>query len=478
MISNRITITDPDEELLKYCFSHLRLRNPEYEKKRRMGFYTGNIPEYLYLYEKNGNALSLPYGCLKVLAEQFLDQTFDVIQQDFRNPTEVSFDCTVPLYDYQQEAVDAVSQVYCGILQSPAGSGKTQMGIALAAKLGRKTLWLTHTKDLLLQSKQRAEQYMDPKLMGTITEGRIQIGTGITFATVQTLSSIDLPLFRNEWDVIIVDECHHVAGTPAAVTQFSRVLNNLAARHKYGLSATVHRADGLITATYALLGEVAHIVPDEAVKDRIMKVSVLPRATGTVISRECLDTDGTIIYTKLISHLTQNRDRNQLIVDDIIREASEGHSHLILSERLDHLEELMHRLPPEYRRNSSMVSGKMTSKKAKRERDEAIQDMRSGKKQFLFATYALAKEGLDIPRLDRLYLATPQKDFAVITQSIGRIARTFDGKGKPVCFDYVDNIKSLVKAYKRRCTTYRKAGCQFIEEVDLRVMIPTGNEVT
>ena len=134
-------------------------------------------------------------------------------------------------------------------------------------------------------------------------------------------------------------------------------------------------------------------------------------------------------------------------------------------ELLDHLEELMHLLPPHLRAKSAMVSGKMTSKKARGDREQIMQRMRSGDLRFLFATYALAKEGLDIPRLDRLYLTTPQKDYAVITQSIGRIARTCEGKGEPVCFDYVDNIKSLVKAYKRRCTSYRKAGCRFIEEV-------------
>ena len=32
---------------------------------------------------------------------------------------------------------------------------------------------------------------------------------------------------------------------------------------------------------------------------------------------------------------------------------------------------------------------------------------------------SLAKEGLDVPRLERLYLTTPQKDYAVVTQSIG-----------------------------------------------------------
>ena len=57
-----------------------------------------------------------------------------------------------------------------------------------------------------------------------------------------------------------------------------------------------------------------------------------------------------------------------------------------------------------------MIDGKMTSKKRKAEREQAIEDMRTGKKRYLFATYSLAKEGLDIPRLDRLYLTTPQKD--------------------------------------------------------------------
>jgi superfamily II DNA or RNA helicase len=86
--------------------------------------------------------------------------------------------------------------------------------------------------------------------------------------------------------------------------------------------------------------------------------------------------------------------------------------------------------------------------------------MRSGKKRYLFATYSLAKEGLDIPRLDRLYLTTPQKDYAIVTQSIGRIARTCEGKEDPIAYDYVDPMTNTVKAFKKRCTTYRKLGCE------------------
>lgn len=60
-------------------------------------------------------------------------------------------------------------------------------------------------------------------------------------------------------------------------------------------------------------------------------------------------------------------------------------------------------------------------------------------------------------------MGTPVKDYAVVTQSIGRIARTYEGKANPVAYDFVDDIGYLVKSYKKRCTTYRKNGCYFVK---------------
>lgn len=457
-ISNVITINHPSKELLSWCTKNLRLRNPDYDKKVRMHFWVGKTPEWLYLYEIHGDKLILPYGVLRDILPMV---NANDIQTEFVPPEAIDYSCEVPLYDYQQEAVEAVYWKQYGILQSPAGSGKTQMGIALVAKMGRRALWLTHTKDLLTQSKQRAEMYMDPALLGTITEGKVTLGKGITFATVQTMCNLDLAQYKDYWDVIIVDECHRVAGTPTAVSQFSKVLNSLAARHKYGLSATVHRADGLILATFALIGNVIHTIPQEAVADKIMKVGICPVSTGIQLSRTCLNPDGTLNYAKMISYLTENEVRNGGIV--IFLMASYNRPSLILSDRLSHLETLMSLLPPDMKKDAVMVSGKMTTKKGKAEREQAIADMRSGAKKYLFATYSLAKEGLDIPCLERLYMATPQKDYAVITQSIGRIARTSPGKADPICYDFVDDIQYLAKAYKKRCTTYRKNGCYFVE---------------
>lgn len=458
-VSNVLTVTDPAPELLMWVKRNLTLTNPEYAKKARMHLWLGNTPKTLALYETRGNELVLPFGTLRSIPKDISDKA--VFISGFAPPVEVEFNADVPLYDYQETAVQAMIAAKYGILQSAAGSGKTQMGIALAAKLGRRTLWLCHTLDLIQQSKERAERYMSKALMGTITEGKVNLGRGITFATIQTMCKLDLAQYRDYWDCIITDEVHRVSGSSTAVTQYQKVLNSLSARHKYGLSATVHRSDGMIQATYALVGEVAYQVPDEAVADKIMKVGVYPVGTGVQIGREALNTDGTLNYTKLITYLTERMERNALIVSTI--EENEGKPSLILSDRLDHLSHIMSLLPSAMEREAVMISGKMTTKKGKAEREKALADMRSGRKKYLFATYSLAKEGLDIPCLERLYLTTPQKDYTVVTQSIGRIARTFPDKGDPIAYDFVDDIGYLVKSYKKRCAIYRKNGCYFVE---------------
>ena len=460
-VSNTLAVENPTQEALMWCKKNLTIANPEYAKKARMHFWLGDTPAKLSLYEQDGDKLILPFGTLRTLPDCIKNESYFV--SSFSDAVDVVYGgVDVPLYDYQKTAVEAVCKAQYGILQSPAGSGKTQMGIALSKKFGKRTLWLTHTLDLLRQSLNRAELYIDKSLIGTITEGKVNIGKGITFATIQTMCKLDLSRYKDMWDVIIVDECHRCSGTPTAMTQFYKVLNSLAARHKIGLSATVHRSDGMIEATYALLGHVVYTVPDEAVGDKIMKVGIKPIGTGVEIDRKCLNTDGTLNYTKLISYLCENSHRLHFISSWIVYESE--HSCLILSDRLEHLEQLMNSLPRSMREQAVMVSGKMTTKKGKAEREQAIEDMRTGKKKYLFATYTLAKEGLDIPRLERLFLTTPQKDYAVVTQSIGRIARVFEGKADPIAYDFVDNIAYLVKSYKKRCTTYRKNGCYFVDE--------------
>lgn len=455
VISNRIYITDPSIEVTRWAKDHLQFPNPEYEKKQRMGFWVGRTPKELRLYEWNGGTLIMPFGVIRELMPLLRGTRVDC---DFRQDNVINYGgVAVPLYDYQREAVGEMFNAKYGILKSKPGSGKTQMGIALIKWLRRRALWLCHTQDLLKQSMDRAKQYIDPETIGTITEGKVNIGIGVTFATVQTMANLELTQYRDYWDVVIVDECHRVSSSATTFTRYEKVLNHLAARHKYGLSATPERSDGLIKATFALLGNVAYEVPDSAVADRTMGVKIRPVETDFEIDDECLNDDGTINYVKLIEALTTDRKRNFMIANAIID--NKGHSCLILSDRLEQLRSIMLRLPSEMLKEATYIDGKMQSKKAKAEREQALEDMRTGKKKYLFASYSLAKEGMDIPRLDRLFLASPCKFSAIITQAVGRVQRTFEGKDTPIVYDFVDvNVGFCKGAYKKRCTSYRKIG--------------------
>lgn len=453
IISNEITIHDPTPEVREWVYSRLKVANPEYNKKVRLGLWIGNTPKELKLYRVSGDNIIIPYGVSKSLFHAF--QELRTIRHEcvFAENKPVNYNANIKLYDYQEKAVESLIQAQGGILQSKAGSGKTRMGIALICAMGKKTLWLTHTNELLNQSYNAAAEFIDKKLLGKITAGKIQIADGITFATVQTLCKADLQALRYEWDMIVTDEVHRACGSATKATMFSKVLNNLAAEYKYGLSATLHRADGLIKCTYALVGGVAYTVPDNVVNT--MRVEVQKKETGVQISRKCLDTDGTLCYAKLINYLAENAKRNIQICDDIEELANKGHSIILLSDRVEHLNVIHYNLQPEYQNDAVILHGKVK----KSDRELALEQMRHKEKHILLATYQLAKEGLDVPCLDRLLLATPVKDYAIVVQSVGRIARVCDGKGTPVVYDYVDDIGFLQGMWKKRCTSYRKDGC-------------------
>ena len=462
-IANRIYIEEPSDEIKDWAKENLRFPNPEYAKKERMGFWVGRTPKELRLYEWNGNTLILPFGVCRELMPMLKGTA---VYTDFRQDNVIAYGSPVPLYDYQQEAVQQMIRAKYGILKATTGSGKTQIGIALIKELRRRALWLCHTADLLNQSRDRALQYMDESLIGTITEGKVNVGIGVTFATVQTMANLELQQYRDYWDVVIVDECHRVSSSATSYTRYEKVLNHLASRHKVGLTATPQRSDGLVRATFALLGNVAYEVPDEAVADRVMGVKIRPVETGIEMDEDCLNDDGTVNYVKLIEYLTTNSDRNNRILLEIC--GAKDHSCLILSDRLAQLEEIMNAMPEELRAESAFINGKMQSKKAKAERKQAIEDMRTGRKKFLFASYSLSKEGLDIPRLDRLFLASPAKYSAVITQAVGRVRRVADGKEIPVVYDFVDSeIGYCERAYRERCRSYRRMGAEIERSTSL-----------
>lgn len=450
IVDNILRIIDAEPIIEKYCKSNLEIDNPQYAQNERLGFPTYNIPRRLYWYEKHGNDYILPFGCFKDIYKIY------PVKEDYLlkclNSNIIYYKSNIKLFDYQEKAKNEALKSKNGVIVMPAGSGKTQTALQLISELGLKTLWITHTYDLLNQSFDRAKSNLESVGLGKIAAGKIDIGTHITFATVQTLVKLDLSQFKNEWDCIVVDEGHRICGTPAQLGMFYKVINALSCRYKYALTATPFRnIKGTEKALFSLIGPIICEVPKEVVSERTIKAEIQPIYTDFKIPRDAKKTDGTIDYSKLTTFLSEDEDRNEIILN-ILKECKNNYT-LVLGDRLTQLSYLQEKIG-----YGVKIDGTMTSKKKKAQREQYIQDMRDGKENLLFATYGLAKEGLDIPRLDRLILASPHRDKATIIQSVGRVERKFEGKKTPLVYDIVDDTQFHNNMFKSRKTIYRKNG--------------------
>ena len=155
----------------------------------------------------------------------------------------------------------------------------------------------------------------------------------------------------------------------------------------------------------------------------------------------------TISFAKLLNCLTSDEDRNNIIIN--IANSTKG-STIILSDRVEQLKILQSKIS-----SSVLVTGD-TNKKI---REKALDDVSNGNIRVLCSSYKLAKEGLDIPRLSNIILASPVKDEAVVIQSIGRIQRPFEGKEIAMVYDITDNqVSTLTRFFRKRNALYKKKG--------------------
>jgi len=457
-ISNRLYIEQPTSAVKAYCQKNLVLDNPDYYKAEKQGRWTGNIPRKIMLYEIHGVEYWLPFGCLQDVWR------IHPYKSDYINeisPIEpIKYESGINLYPYQTEAVHKALYAKNGVLVMPCGSGKTQCGLEIIARLGGRALWLTHTQDLLNQSKSRAESVLGKEGYGTITAGKVNIGTHITFATVQTMAKLDLSQYKDTWDVIICDESQHVVSAPTRITQFGKVVNSLSARYKYGLTATPKRADRLEAAMFAILGGKIHEVSREEVAHTTCPVKVSVILTGWMPDYEAvLMYDGTIDYNKVIDAMIHDEERFKLVMREILHLYVPT---MVLANRVEYLQRMCDEVK-KHNMKAVCLSGQGQSKKAKAERKAALEALNNGELDCVFASYQLAAEGLDCPNLRYIVFATPEQNEVTVTQAVGRVGRKAQGKEFGTVIDFVDLFGMYQGYWKKRKGYYKKIGAEVIE---------------
>lgn len=441
IVGKEIRVIEPSPDFRAMVESELTVSNPDFARLKKIGKWTGGTPSTIRFYRTEGKDIILPFGCLR----EYVFKNIKDVEADFEQTENVLYTQYVPLYEYQEKAVEEALAKRNGILVAPCGSGKTQMGLAIARRISKPTLWITHTRDLMVQAEERAKSIFDlPKeAYGEITEGKVNIGTHLTFSTVQTLARVNLDNLK--FGCVIVDECHHAVQSYKSTSMFAKVMNQISCRYKFGLTATPYRGDGLEKGMFALIGDICSIVDEKEVKEKTVPVYEkwynVPISTNSI---ECYNGDGTLDYTKLITGLCNDEERNTYIGRTIVD--IEG-SCLVLSDRLSQLESLMSFVSNF--KNCDMVKATNT-KKGKKERKEAIEKLKDGMIDCLFATYKLAKEGLDIPSLEHVVMASPIKDKSTVIQTAGRVARKAEGKACGYVHDFIDDMGILKGMAKKR----------------------------
>ena len=458
-ISSKLLIENCPNEIITWAHQNLEYDNPEFYKAQRMNKWTGNIPEQIVLWERIGSGLVLPYGVCRELFQRFGGMLQAIPHMSIGE--RIDYQSHIQLYDYQEWAVQQAQQNPNGVIVMPCGAGKTQTALELISRIGLRTLWITHTHELLNQSKKRAEDCfgINPDTMGTITSGKIDVGTSITFGTVQTLVSVDLKDYKDYWDVIVVDECHKAVGTPTKLMMFYKVVSQLNALYKIGITATPKRSDGLERSMFALLGEPICEIPQSAVNSHTVPVMVQRIDTEyypNIQNPKIFNMDGTLNYVGLTNEICADSERNALICDVLSRLDSPC---LVLSDRVEHLKQLQSML------GEGVVISSQDVKKADREnRKQSMGMLNSGQIRYLFATYQLAKEGLDIPTLKYVAFTTPKKDSITVIQASGRVSRQAPGKTQGCVLDFVDSRFSMLDNYwKCRQRIYRSKKYKIVQ---------------
>jgi superfamily II DNA or RNA helicase len=160
---------------------------------------------------------------------------------------------------------------------------------------------------------------------------------------------------------------------------------------------------------------------------------------------------------KLKTTITQDDLRNRLLCDIVLRLATQERQIICLSDRTAHLACLL-RLFEEHGgavyKPALYIGGQKRSDRERIERECGV----------LFGTFAMAQEGLDIPRLDTLVLASPASD---ITQAVGRILRPCSSKKPPLIIDVQDDACNTFRRQNQtRQRFYAKHGIQNEQEAE------------
>ena len=320
-------------------------------------------------------------------------------------------------------------------------SGKTVLALKVAADLGLPTLVVVHKEFLMDQWKERIQEFLGlpASKIGHIQQDVCSYkNKSIVLGMIHSLAEKDYPEeMYNHFGTVIYDEVHRV-GAP----MFSQAVPKFPAKYRIGVSATPDRKDGLERVFLWHIGDVIRGTGSWELKPTVYLIEY----QSTMSQDWARGFNGQTNLGKLVTLISQDTRRNVWLAGEIRKAGQAGRKVLVLSDRIEHLETLKKMLAKQAPGlTASMYVGGLTGA----ERDRA-----SGA-DVLFGTVQYAKEGLDLPELDTLYLVTPHTD---VEQMVGRILRKCHTKKAPLVVDVADSMPITRAFANKRVSFYMEQG--------------------
>ena len=325
-----------------------------------------------------------------------------------------------------------------GIISLKCGGGKTVLALHIISMLKKKTIVVVHKDFLMTQWRDRIIEFLPDARIGKIQQDTVDIeDKDIVLSMVQSLSMKEYPEDTFEsFGLAVFDECHHLGAEV-----FSRSMQKVSSKYMLGLSATPKRKDGLSKVFEWYMGDIVY--KDEKKNEDYAEVQLVEcEFTDTEYCKEEINFRKEPCMPKMINNICEFKPRTELIIELTKKHQQEGRYVLILSDRREHLN-LMYKMLDGFSRGFYVGGMKPDELRESQEQD------------ILLATFSMASEGMDIPKLNTVILASPKSD---VEQSVGRIFRQKAEVRKfhPLIIDIQDTFSVFKNQSLKRITLYKK----------------------
>jgi superfamily II DNA or RNA helicase len=388
-----------------------------------------NTPKIIKSYEYEDDTIVLPRGLMRDVivilnANQIKYKILDervVINESFN-------DIKFTLRDEQIECCEAIAKKDFSICVAPPGFGKTLIASQMIKTRGVNTLVIVNKNMLLDQWISRFVDYFeyDKQDIGFLGKSKNKLNSKLDIATMQSLKN-NINIIK-DYSFVIVDECHHI---PALT--FENIIKSFQGKYILGLSATPNRKDNMQSILFQQLGNIAYEVKRKNNSTNKLKI-VTTNFTSEVDN-----------FAELISEIINNKQRNNLIIEQILIYSTR--KILLLTDRIEHIENLSALLD-----NCGLdylcIHGSMDTKT----KDANMQKVKSS--SLVLATTSYFGEGIDFPHLDTIIFATPISYYGRLVQYLGRIGRN---GSDCIAIDILDDKNNFTKsAFKKREDGYKQ----------------------